>query len=265
MNEHPVLASTQAGNRTGQRALVVGGSTGIGMGLAVGLDRAGYEVHVVSRSTPMGTDASTLHWHECDLIDQVQTADVLRDIATEPLGVVCFAAAYYGKSRHQLVDTPEIEWRRQVDVMMHGLWLTLNHSLPALVAEASSTPGLLLSVSSEVVFNGGPQRSGYAAVKAAASALLRSVRQEYPSDMLSLVEVLPQGMVDSPGIRSRRPDGFDYSTYMTPEDFYDVGYELGRSRGVDLDGTSLVIQPGGKWAGVKSGTIPPSQSRAGAS
>jgi len=233
------------------------------MGLAVGLDRAGYEVHVVSRSAPVGADVSRLHWHECDLTDHVHTVDVLRDIAREPLGVVCFAAAYYGKARHPLVDTPEFDWHRQVDVMMHGLWLTLKHSLPALVAEAPSTPGLLLSVSSEVVFNGGPQRSGYAAVKAAASALVKSVRQEYPSDMLAVVEVLPQGMVDSPGIRNRRPNGFDYSAYMTPEDFYAVGYELGLARGVGLDGMSLAIQPGGKWTGVESGTVPPSQSRVG--
>jgi hypothetical protein len=71
-------------------------------------------------------------------------------------------------------------------------------------------------------------------------------------------------MVDSPGIRSRRPDTFDYSAYMTSEDFYGVGYELGCSRGIGLDGTSLVIQPGGQWTGVESG-IPPSQSRVGAS
>ena len=247
---------TAAGSTTAPRALVVGGSTGVGSGIAAGLATAGYDVHVLSRSEPQRQHG---RWVQADLGDREHTRRTLAELAEEPLAVLCFSAATYGAKRRNLVDTPQAEWTAQVDVMLHGLWESLHTCLPALTREP---PGLVIGVSSEVVYNAGPGRSGYAAVKAAASAMLGSLRQEHDSNELRVVEVLPLGMVDSPGIRSRRPASFDYSDYLAPEAFMPVAAHLGRTRGGEDDGRALVVRADGSWSHATADQPPPSQSRA---
>lgn len=239
------------------RAVVIGGSSGIGYGLAQGIADAGYQVHVLSRTAP--PRALNFHWTYCDLTDLEATQSILLRLAEEPIGILCFSAAFYGTQRRTLEATPKHEWSTQVDIMLHGLWSALHHCLPALT---SNPPGVIIGVSSEVVYNHGPGRSGYAAVKAAASALIRSAAQEYPSDVLRVVEVLPQGMVDSPGIRARRTADFDYSGYMKVEDFRAIGTYLATTRGADVHELALAVSAGGDWQVVRSGTLPPSQSTA---
>ena len=141
--------------------------------------------------------------------------------------------------------------------MLHGLWVALHTCLPALTVNSS---GLIIGVSSEVIYNLGPGRSGYAAVKAAASTLIRSVSQEFPPDALRIVEVLPRGMVDSPGIRARRPSDFDYSDYMQAEDFHSIGRYLAITRGSDVHELALEVRTGGGWQPIRRGALPPSQS-----
>ncbi|MGH3689477.1 MAG: SDR family NAD(P)-dependent oxidoreductase [Microbacterium sp.] len=239
-----------------QRALVIGGSTGVGSGIATGLTSAGYDVHVLSRTRPQVTHAG---WTEVDLNDSRRTQQALAAVADDGISVLCFSPAVYGRSRRKLVDTPNAEWVSQVNVMMNSLWLALQTCVPSLIA---APPGLIIGVSSEVVYNAGPGRSGYAAVKAAASAMLASIRQEYDAAHLRIVEVLPQGMVDSPGIRMRRATDFDYSGYASPAAFEAVSEHLGRTRGSSDDGQALVVRPDGTWHTLASVQSPPSQSRA---
>ncbi|WP_426975997.1 SDR family NAD(P)-dependent oxidoreductase [Pseudarthrobacter sp. O4] len=243
-------------DRNSARAVVVGGSTGIGHGIAQGLILAGYTVDIVSRSEPKGLGPKA-RWHHCDLGDQAATSRTMQSLAAEPLDVFCFAAAYYGEARKKMAETTELEWARQVQVMMHGLWTGLHSCLPALL---DAGDGLLISVSSEVVYNSGPDRSGYAAVKAAASALVQSVAQEYDAKDLRVVELLPSGMVDSPGIRSRRPSQFDYTGYMTPDKFGAIGYHLGTTKGRTDAGKVLAVAADGTWTEVTEGSMPTSQS-----
>jgi NAD(P)-dependent dehydrogenase (short-subunit alcohol dehydrogenase family) len=169
---------------------------------------------------------------------------------------VCFSAVYYGEKRANLSDVSEEEWRRQVEVNVTGLWLTLRALLPSL---REAGPGLFVGVSSEVAFNAGPGRSGYAASKAAAKGLLDSVAQE--EDAVRVVQVLPAGMVDTPGIRRRRPKDFDYSSYMRPSSFARVATKLAATAGKDHHGDSLVVDGNGDWWSAYD-ELPVSQTRA---
>ncbi|WP_320784536.1 SDR family oxidoreductase [Streptomyces sp. CRN 30] len=166
----------------------------------------------------------------------------------------------YGTRRAPFGEVAEDEWRRQVDVNLHGLWLTLAATLPVL-RRAPRGRGLFLGISSEVVYNAGPGRSGYAATKAAGSALLDSVAQEEGPDGVRVVQALPAGMVDTPGIRRRRPAGFDYGDYMTPGHFAALAGELVVGDAASRHhGDSLVVDAAGRWHSVRE-THPASQSR----
>lgn len=241
----------------GRRALVVGGSTGIGRGIADAWAAAGADVVVCSRSRPEGPGAERLQWERLDLTDADPSRRTLARLGAGRVDAVCFAAVQYGTKRAPFGDTDEAEWRRQLDVNTTGLWLTLAATLPALRA---ARPGLFLGVSSEVAFNAGPGRSGYAASKAAAKALLDSVAQEEDGTQVRVVQVLPAGMVDSPGIRRRRPADFDYSSYMRPSAFAAVATELAVTAGEKYHGESLVVDGDGRWWSAHD-SAPASQSR----
>ncbi|MFG2848390.1 SDR family NAD(P)-dependent oxidoreductase [Kitasatospora sp. NPDC048296] len=246
-----------------RRALVVGGSTGIGRGVADAWAEAGLDVTVLSRSTPTGPGADRLRWTATDLTDAEQVAGSLALATAGPLHAVCYSAVHYGDRRALFRDCAEAEWRRQIDVNLHGLWLTLSRTVPAL--RRTDTPGVFLGISSEVVYNAGPGRSGYAASKAAGAALLDSLAQEESADApgaeaLRVVQALPAGMVDTPGIRRRRPDGFDYSDYMRPAGFAPLARELAATAGAGLHGAHLVVDGDGAWYPVGE-RLPVSQSR----
>lgn len=239
---------------TGRRMIVVGGSTGIGRGIADAWAAAGADVLVCSRNRPAG--APHLEWERIDVTDPEHARRGLAGLAASRVDAACYSAVYYGEKRAYFSDVAEAEWRRQLDVNVTGLWLTLRAVLPALRA---ADPGLFVGVSSEVAFNSGPGRSGYAASKAAAKGLLDSVAQE-EDGAVRVVQVLPAGMVDTPGIRRRRPSDFDYSSYAKPSSFAAVATELAVTVGEGRHGQSLVVDADGDWvsAGDRS---PVSQSR----
>jgi cyclitol oxidoreductase len=239
---------------SGRRGLVVGGSTGIGRAIADAWSQAGMDVLVLSRSQPK--DQGRLRWSAVDLADEASARLVLADASIERLHAVSFAAVDYGERRAMFTEIPSPEWRRQLEVNLNGLWLTLATTLPAL---RTARPGLFLNVSSEVVFNGGPGRSGYAATKAACASLLNSISQEEDPDEVRIVSVLPSGMVDSAGIRRRRPVDFDYSGYMRPDCFGPIAVKLAATAGASYNGDSLVVHNNGSWHSVRD-AIPTSQS-----
>ncbi|AZQ34550.1 SDR family oxidoreductase [Streptomyces cyaneochromogenes] len=240
-----------------RRALVVGGSTGIGRAVAEAWARAGLDVLVLSRSRPTGDGADLLHWSPLDLSDADAARAALDGAGAGPLDAVCYSAVSYGTRRALFGDVEEGEWRRQVEVNLHGLWLTLSATLPVLRRARS---GLFLGISSEVVYNAGPGRSGYAATKAAGSALLDSIAQEEGADGVRVVQALPAGMVDTPGIRQRRPADFDYGAYMRPRHFAALAHELVTAGAADHHGDSLIVDEYGQWRSVREAR-PVSQSR----
>ncbi|AEV84573.1 oxidoreductase [Actinoplanes sp. SE50] len=246
-----------SGTLVGRRALVVGGTTGIGRGIADAWAAAGAEVTVCGRSEPAGDGAAGLHWEPLDLTRTGEAGARLERIAGDRVDLACFAAVSYGARRAVFEDVAVDEWRTQLDINVHGLWLTLRAALPGLRA---ARPGLFVGVSSEVVYNAGPGRSGYTASKAAAKALLESVAQEEDESRVRIVQVLPAGMVDTPSIRRRRPAGFDYSDYMVPADFARNALELAATAGAGHHGDSLVVDRGGDWWSVRE-RMPVSQSR----
>ncbi|MEU8704923.1 SDR family NAD(P)-dependent oxidoreductase [Streptomyces sp. NPDC048565] len=238
-------------------AVVVGGSTGIGRGIADAWAAAGIETHVFSRSRPAGPGGDLLVWHPLDFRDADGAKAALRAGIPSGTDLVCYSAVYFTAGRQPFTETSESDWLDQFAINVHGLSWTLKAALPTL---REAAPGMFLHISSEVVYNAGPNRAGYAATKAAAGSLIRSVAQETDPADVTFVQALPAGMVDSPGIRARRSADFDYSGYMAPAAFAPLAAELAATRGVPYAGEELVVHEDTTWSPVEDG-LPRSQSR----
>ncbi|GAB3444599.1 hypothetical protein GCM10027570_14040 [Streptomonospora sediminis] len=161
------------------------------------------------------------------------------------LEFVCYSAVYFTSKREPFSEVSEADWLDQFTINVHGLASTLRATLPLLRAAA---PGAFLHISSEVVYNAGPQRSGYAATKAAADSLIRSLAQEIDTSIVRFIQALPEGMVDTPGIRARRTPDFDYSEYMTAESFGPLANAILRTCGKEYAGRALVVHGDSSWS-----------------
>ncbi|NTJ51491.1 SDR family oxidoreductase [Agrobacterium rhizogenes] len=241
---------------------VFGASTGIGAAVAKELVSNGFFVHGFSRSFPSwANEIGEFRWHRLDFNDPKSVGQAIQtalDASDGEAELMAYSAIYYGTARSRLVDMPLDEWYRQFNVNLHGLAIALRALLPAL---EKANPGIILNVSSEVVFNGGPSRAGYAATKAAAANLISSVAQEYSSNLVRTVQVLPIAMVDTPGVRRRRRTDFDYSSYMQPDSFRPITREIVTTKALYLAGRTLVVNHDGSWRDVATQAVP-SQSRA---
>ncbi|WP_434526848.1 SDR family oxidoreductase [Photorhabdus asymbiotica] len=237
-------------------ALVIGGSTGIGRGVAEALSELGFIVHIISRSEPKDSNNFNFQWHFCNLNDTNSYRNTIEKIVADGLYFACFSAAFYGPTRCNFTETNWEIWNEQSTIMIDGLWITLYSVLPYLL----KTKGIFLSISSEVSLNFGPGRAGYTACKAAALGLLGSIAAEITPDEILISQALPEGMVDSPGIRARRPQDFDYSAYMQPSDFKEFVKYLVTTKDHDLHGKTVMVSKMGCWDLVKTNNLPPSQS-----
>lgn len=199
------------------RALVTGGSHGIGFAIASGLHEAGHAVTVLSRTPP---EHPSLDHLPCDLRDAERThADVTAWLASigDELDVLVHSACAYGAtSRHPLLDGTLAEWDAALDVNARGLYVILRAALPSMLRRRR---GIVIGMSSDIASAPGPGRIPYAASKAAAHAILSGLAAEVADTGVSVVELAPTMQVDTPGIRSRRPSGFTGEGYANARVF----------------------------------------------
>ena len=170
---------------TGRRALVTGGSRGIGRGIALAFADAGADVAIGYRRDRESADAVVAEIeargrrasaHAADVRDGEAVHAMLK-AAVETLGGLDVAVANAGvPTRFEpLQEVDPGYWQRVIDIDLTGVFNTLHAALPVLQAQQS---GVLLTVSSVAAdmcgANGGP----YVAAKAAVNAMTRMVAKE---------------------------------------------------------------------------------------
>lgn len=166
---------------TGHVALVTGGNSGIGLGMAMGLAAAGADVAIWG-TNPGKNDAAAeqlaaagarVHTEVCDVADEAaQEASFARTVAT--LGKVDSVFANAGVSGWvpSLLDLELAEWRRVMAVNLDGAFLTLRNGARHLVERGEG--GSLVAVSSTSAIHGAQNQPHYGAAKTALLGLVRA-------------------------------------------------------------------------------------------
>ncbi len=177
----------------GKRALVVGGSSGIGQGCAVALGEFGAEVTVVARRA----DALQQTIEYMKAAGGVGTAAPLdiADVAAaqawiakqEPFDVLVNSA---GTARHSAaVDTTEEDFDAVAGLNIKSAFFVTRAVAQGLIA--TGKPGSLINISSQMAKIGGIDRAVYAATKHAVEGMTKSMAIEWGKHGIRVNTICP--------------------------------------------------------------------------
>jgi 2-deoxy-D-gluconate 3-dehydrogenase len=196
---------------SGRRALVTGGATGIGEGIALGLAAAGADVAITYRSHAPG---ETLERIEARGVKAAAVqADFTRMDGDAAEQVVGFAADALGGldilvnnagiiHRADSAEMPFDDWRRVLSVNLDSVWVLSQAAGRRMLDQGS---GRIVIVSSVLGSQGGLRVPAYAASKHAVVGLVRALCNEWAAQGINVNAIAP-GYTATDNTRALRDD-----------------------------------------------------------
>lgn len=188
----------------GKVALVTGGNSGIGLGMARALAEAGADVAIWGSSAQKTAAALAalaptgvrLHAEACDVGEEA-AVDAAFERTLDALGRVdaCFAnAGTYGR-KTRFTDLDAAEWHRVTRVNLDGAFYTLRAAARHMVARGGG--GSLVGTASLAAIEGAARNTQYAATKGAMVAVIRALAVELARHGIRANAILP-GWIETP-------------------------------------------------------------------
>ena len=181
---------------SGRVAVVMGGTSGIGRTLALGLASAGADVVAVGRREQLVQEAAdeierlgrrSLR-KTVDALDRA-SIDELRDEVRAKLGSVDILVNSAGKTfRKATTEVSEDEWDSLLDVNLHG---TLRACQSFYGALSASGRGRVINIASVSSYVGFMEVAAYTTSKAAVLGLTRSLAVEWASKNVNVNAIAP--------------------------------------------------------------------------
>ena len=183
---------------SGRVALVTGGNSGIGLGMADALAGHGADVAVWGTNADKNAAAAAqLERHgrrvlalRCDVGDEAQVVAALAEtVAT--LGRVdsCFANAGVGGRAPSFVGMTSDEWHRVLRVNLDGAFYTCREAVRQMVAQGAG--GSVVITTSGSAFYGQQKGQHYGASKAGVISMMKGIAVEHARDGVRANAVLP--------------------------------------------------------------------------
>jgi len=181
---------------TGKTAVVVGGTSGIGRVLALGLADAGADVVATARRQNLVDEVGSEIEHRgrrtlrmaTDVGDDSSLAS-LRDEVTRHFGRVDIVVCAAGTTRRApTLEMDTAEWQRIVDVNLMGTLRTYKAFAPGMIERRS---GRLIGIGSLSSFVGLQEVSAYTASKSAVAGLTRALAVEWARHGVTVNAIAP--------------------------------------------------------------------------
>ena len=185
------LPTTPSFRLEDKRALIIGSSSGIGVGCAVALAEAGASVVLAARRVDLLYDLKK------SLIDKGFKAEAIKLDVTKINEVVDTINNHFpfdimvnssGLARHSpTVETTEKDFNNVIDVNLKGAYFITKEVAKKLIKENKT--GSLINISSQMAHVGGIDRAVYSASKHAVEGFTKSMAMEFGPLGLSLIHI----------------------------------------------------------------------------
>ena len=245
---------------TGHVALVTGGNSGIGLGMARGLRKCGASVAIwgtnternaaaVGELTALNQDAPVTAF-TVDVSDEAAVDEGVRQ-TLETFGRIdsCFANAGVPGRPSPIDATPTAEWRRVMDVNLDGQFFTVRAVAGGMKRRGG---GSIVFTSSVSMSEGLAYSTHYAGAKAALTAMARGLAVELAREKIRVNAIVPgwtraamtEGLLDSPAAQAKILPRVPLRRWGTPEDFEAVAVWLAGPGSSYVTGQTFVIDGG---------------------
>ena len=184
---------------TGKVALVTGGNSGIGLGMARALAQAGADIAIwgtnpaknaAAQAQLAGTGRKALAL-ECDVSDEAAVERAFAE-TVRALGRVdaCFAnAGVSGRGNSSFLDMSSAEWHRVLKVNLDGAFFTLRAAARHMVERGGG--GALVGTASLAAIEGAARSEHYAATKGGLVSMMRALAVEFARHEIRANAILP--------------------------------------------------------------------------
>ena len=191
---------------TGKVALVTGGNSGIGLGMAESLVAAGADICIWGTNEQKNAVASEQLKRfgqrvlalRCDVGDEDQVEKSFAE-TVKLLGKVdaCFANAGIAGAAASFAEMTTEEWRRVVRVNLDGVFFTLRAAVRHMITRGQG--GSLAATASLAAGQGRPRGENYAASKGAVISIMKSLAVELARYKIRANTIIPGWIVTPMG------------------------------------------------------------------
>lgn len=182
---------------TGKKAIVTGGSRGLGHGMAEGLMEAGCEVVIIGTRESIKDRAAEFNQKglkctgvQADLGDEIALKEAFQESLAALGGHLDILVTAHGvQSRHPSEEFPMEDWKRVLDVNLTAVFELCQLAAKQFMAQESK--GKIITVASMLSFFGGYTVPAYAASKGGVAQITKAFCNEWAEKGINVNSIAP--------------------------------------------------------------------------
>ena len=236
-----------------KRAVVTGGSRGIGRAIVKAFVNEGAQVVTSSRHGPDCDFPDAVHWMRADVSDRNEV-DALAEFAVDQLGNIDILVNNAGVQLEKtVVNSTDADWNQLMGTNARGVFLVCRRFIPIMTATGGGSIINIGSISGE---HADPTMALYNASKAFVAGLTRSIAVDHGAEGVRCNTICPgwimTGMVDAAFSLAKDPaasktDGLarhPVGRWGQPEDIAAAAVWLASDQSTFTTGQSIIIDGG---------------------